>query len=177
MGASPIGSSYNTIGNGDVFYQGRAEFGNRFPQRNMFTTEAKKFAEVDSVLLSVRAPVGDINVAEEKCCIGRGLASIKSKAHNNSFVLYLLKQLKPVFNTYNGEGTVFGCINKKALESIKIIIPCENTISDFEDIVKGIDKKISNLDKQSRILAQTRDTLLPRLMSGELEVHDIEQSL
>lgn len=177
MGASPAGSSYNVLGIGDVFYQGRAEFGVRFPQRNMYTTEAKRFAEVNSVLLSVRAPVGDINVAEEKCCIGRGLASIKSKTNHNSFNLYLMKQLKPIFDTYNGEGTVFGCINKKALESIKIIIPCENTVSDFEDIVKGIDKKISNLDKQSRILAQTRDTLLPRLMSGELEVQEIEESL
>lgn len=177
MGASPAGSSYNVLGIGDVFYQGRAEFGVRFPQRNMYTTEAKRFAEVNSVLLSVRAPVGDINVAEERCCIGRGLASIKSKTNHNSFNLYLMKQLKPIFDTYNGEGTVFGCINKKALESLKIIIPDGNVIDKFDSIVSYIDEKIRVLEKQSRTLSSLRDTLLPRLMSGELEVKDIEQSL
>ena len=177
MGASPTGSSYNVLGIGDVFYQGRAEFGVRFPQRNMYTTEAKRFAEVNSVLLSVRAPVGDINVAEERCCIGRGLASIKSKTNHNSFNLYLMKQLKPIFDTYNGEGTVFGCINKKALESLKIIIPDGNVIDKFDSIVSYIDEKIRVLEKQSRTLSSLRDTLLPRLMSGELKVQEIEESL
>ncbi len=177
MGASPAGSSYNVLGIGDVFYQGRAEFGVRFPQRNMYTTEAKRFAEVNSVLLSVRAPVGDINVAEEKCCIGRGLASIKSKTNHNSFNLYLMKQLKPIFDTYNGEGTVFGCINKKALESLKIIIPDGNVVDKFDSIVFYIDEKIRVIEKQSRALSFLRDTLLPRLMSGELKVQEIEESL
>jgi len=177
MGASPAGSSYNVLGIGDVFYQGRAEFGVRFPQRKMYTTEAKRFAEVNSVLLSVRAPVGDINVAEEKCCIGRGLASIKSKTNHNSFNIYLMKQLKPIFDTYNGEGTVFGCINKKAIESLKIIIPDGNVVDKFDSIVSYIDEKIRVIEKQSRTLSSLRDTLLPRLMSGELKVQEIEESL
>ena len=123
MGTSPSGSSYNTEGIGDVFYQGRAEFGFRFPKRNMYTTEAKRFAEVDTVLVSVRAPVGDINVAEERCCIGRGLASVKSKNDYNSYILYLMQSLKNVFDRFNGEGTVFGSINKKAFEEMQIIVP------------------------------------------------------
>ena len=177
MGTSPSGTSYNTEGKGDVFYQGRAEFKFRFPQRNMFTTEAKRFADVDSVLVSVRAPVGDINVAEERCCIGRGLASVKSINKCNSFILYLLQSLKPIFNSFNGEGTVFGCINKKAFEEIRIVIPLPNSISAFESIASSIDRQIKRNEQESRRLASLRDTLLPRLMSGELRINDIGDSL
>lgn len=87
MGQSPSGKSYNEDGIGEVFYQGRAEFGTRFPTRRLFTTEPKRMAEAGDVLLSVRAPVGDLNVAYEKCCIGRGLAAVHSKIGNNSFIL------------------------------------------------------------------------------------------
>ena len=177
MGTSPVGTSYNVTGDGEVFYQGRAEFGFRFPHRNMYTTEPKRFAEIDSVLLSVRAPVGDINVAEERCCIGRGLSSIKSNKGMNSYILYLMKSLKSVFDQFNGEGTVFGSINKKALEQLSIIIPREENISKFDKISYPIDKQIKNLDQESRRLAERRDTLLPKLMSGELKVNEIENRL
>ena len=90
MGQSPKGTSYNEIGDGISFYQGRAEFGNRFPSVRLFTTEPSRYAEPYSVLLSVRAPVGDINIAVERCCIGRGLASILSKNKHQSFVLYTI---------------------------------------------------------------------------------------
>jgi len=173
MGTSPSGSSYNILGNGDVFYQGRAEFGFRFPKRNMFTTEAKRFAEIDSVLLSVRAPVGDINVAEERCCIGRGLASIQSKDGNNSFVLYLIQSLKQSFDKYNGEGTVFGSINKNSLEGLLIIIPQKEVINRFNGICNKIDGQIKTFELESRRLAELRDTLLPRLMSGVLKINII----
>ncbi len=175
MGVSPSGKSYNTNGQGDVFYQGRAEFSFRFPKRNLFTTEAKRFADVDTVLVSVRAPVGDINVAEERCCIGRGLASVKAKNKCNSFILYLLQSLRPVFDKYNGEGTVFGSINKKTFEEIPIIIPEEYVIQDFESVAHSFDCQIKNKEVESRRLAQLRDTLLPRLMSGELKVNEIEK--
>ncbi len=171
MGTSPSGTSYNTEGKGDVFYQGRAEFGFRFPQRNMFTTEAKRFANINSVLVSVRAPVGDINVAEEKCCIGRGLSSVQSKKDFNSYILYLLKSLRPVFERFNGEGTVFGSINKKDFEELQIIVPPESTISKYELIAEIIDSQIKEKVFESRRLATLRDTLLPRLMSGEISMN------
>ncbi len=174
MGSSPSGSSYNVTGDGDVFYQGRAEFSFRFPRRNMYTTEAKRYADVDSVLLSVRAPVGDINVAEERCCIGRGLASVKSNEGNSSYILYLMQSLKPVFDQFNGEGTVFGSINKKALEELKILIAPKEIRDSFEDIANKIDSEIKVLDQESRRLAELRDTLLPHLMSGELRVTDVD---
>ena len=174
MGQSPSGSSYNLNGEGDVFYQGRAEFGFRFPKRNMYTTEAKRFAEVNSVLFSVRAPVGDVNVAEERCCIGRGLASIKSNNGNSSFILYLMQFHKPVFDRFNGEGTVFGSINKNSLENFKIIIPLEESINKFQKIAGEVDKQIKNLENESTRLNLLRETLLPRLMSGELKINIID---
>jgi len=111
MGQSPRGSSYNEKGVGEVFYQCRAEFGNRFPTRRLFTTEPKCIAEPNDVLLSVRAPVGDLNMAYERCCIGRGLSAIHCKSGHNSYLLYTMFALRPKLDVFNGEGTVFGSIN------------------------------------------------------------------
>lgn len=124
MGQSPNGNSYNEDANGTVFYQGRAEFGFRFPTRRLFTTEPKRMAEAGDVLLSIRAPVGDLNVAYEKCCIGRGLGAIHSKNGNSSFVLYTMFALRPQLDVFNGEGTVFGSINRDALNTSNIY--CHN---------------------------------------------------
>ena len=169
MGTSPNGKSYNKKGEGAVFYQGRAEFVFRFPHRNLFTSEPKRFAETNSTLLSVRAPVGDINMANEKCCIGRGLASIKSNKGYDSFIYYLLNSQKAKFDCYNGEGTVFGSINKLDLENFKIIIPKLAALSKFQNIVSQIDGLIKAHEFETQRLSSLRDSLLPRLMSGEIE--------
>lgn len=170
MGQSPKGSSYNEEGDGIIFYQGRAEFGNRFPSIRLYTTEPTRIAEINSVLLSVRAPVGDINIAKNKCCIGRGLAAIKSKQGYNSFILYLLQSLKPLLEQYNGEGTVFGCINRKEIEGLPIIIPKESVINEFERIAENIDSEIKSLTTEQETLSTLRDTLLPKLMAGEIAI-------
>ena len=92
MGQSSDGKSNNE--NGIVFYQGRAEFGTRFPTRRLFTTEPKRMAKQFDTLMSVRAPVGDTNIAYEVCCIGRGLAAIHSKDNHQSFVHYTVLALR-----------------------------------------------------------------------------------
>lgn len=174
MGQSPTGSSYNAEGNGEIFYQGRAEFGFRFPTRRLFTTEPKRMAEANDVLLSVRAPVGDINVAYEKCCIGRGLGAIHSKDGNSSFLIYTMLSLRPLLDVFNGEGTVFGSINRDALNSIPICIPPKEAITKFETIVRPIDDLIrANYNENCR-LQIIRDSLLPKLMSGKIDVSDIK---
>lgn len=174
MGQSPKGTSYNEIGDGISFYQGRAEFGNRFPSVRLFTTEPSRYAEPYSVLLSVRAPVGDINIAVERCCIGRGLASILSKNKHQSFVLYTMFFLKKELDKFNSEGTVFGSINRSSLENLKIIIPPVDIIDKFENLTSKIDVMLLNLFQETTSLAQLRDTLLPRLMSGELAITDVD---
>ena len=174
MGQSPSGKSYNENGDGMLFYQGRAEFGDRYPSIRLYTTEPSRIAEQNSVLLSVRAPVGDTNIAYNKCCIGRGLASIKAKHGFNSFIFYMIKSLKDQFDLYNGEGTVFGSINRDSLNSMKVIVPSNDVINDFEKIVAPLDLKYKCLFNENLLLTQQRDTLLPKLMSGELKINEID---
>lgn len=174
MGQSPSGDSYNEDGNGTVFFQGRAEFGSRFPTIRLYTTEAKRLAKKNDILMSVRAPVGDINIAHEDCCIGRGLAALRSKTGHQSFLLYLLFALQPQLNVFNGEGTVFGSINRDSLNKLVITIPDKSSIKRFESAVAPMDAMIrANHDENCR-LAAVRDLLLPRLMSGEIDVSEVE---
>ena len=170
MGQSPDGSSYNEDKMGVVFYQGRAEFGFRFPTQRLFTTQPKRMAKRNDILLSVRAPVGDINVANENCCIGRGLAAIHSKDNHQSFLLYTMYSLKEKLGIYNAQGTVFGCINRDALNDLEIVIPPKDVIDKFEKIASSLDAKIAEKNAESTHLTQIRDTILPKLMSGEIKV-------
>ena len=174
MGQSPNGASYNEEAVGTVFYQGRAEFTDRFPMRRLFTTEPKRMAAAGDVLLSVRAPVGDMNIANEPCCIGRGLAAIHAKNDFASFVFYTMDALKPELDKYNGEGTVFGCINKDSLNGQKVIIPPKNIIADFEKTASSLDQLYLVGFKENIRLAQLRDALLPKLMAGEIDVSEVE---
>ena len=173
MGQSPSGSSYNEDGIGAIFFQGRAEFGFRFPTIRLYTTEPKRMAYANDILMSVRAPVGDLNVAHNDCCIGRGLAAIRSKTNHQSFVLYTMFSLKKQLDVFNGEGTVFGSINRNSLNDMPILIPDDEQIEKFELIVAPMDAAIrNNYDEICRLQA-VRDSLLPRLMSGELDVSNI----
>lgn len=174
MGQSPKGDTYNENGVGTVFFQGRAEFGFRFPTRRLYTTDPKRMAKANDVLMSVRAPVGDLNVAYEDCCIGRGLGAIHSKNDHQSFVLYTMFALRDQLDIFNGEGTVFGSINRDALNSMPIIIPPHTVIDEFESIVAPMDAAIRNNYEENCRLQVMRDSLLPKLMSGELDVSDID---
>ena len=168
MGQSPAGSSFNEDKQGIVFFQGRTDFGFRFPSVRLYTTEPSRIAEKFDILVSVRAPVGDINVASEKCCIGRGLAAIKSK--DKSYCLHKLKSYKKLFNLFESEGTVFGSINKQSFNDLASIIPNNEVIKNFEILVQTMDKKFYVNNLQIQTLTKTRDTLLPKLMSGQLRV-------
>lgn len=174
MGQSPVGSSYNEEGLGEIFFQGRAEFDERFPTIRLYTTEPKRMAFANDTLISVRAPVGDLNVAHKYCCIGRGLAAIHSKTNHQSFLLYTMFSLKRQLEVFNGEGTVFGSINRDSLRNIAIYIPSIDKINDFENLVAPIDLEIRNNYDQICALQQIRDKLLPKLMSGEIDVDNVE---
>ena len=174
MGQSPSGSSYNEDSKGTIFFQGRAEFGFRFPTVRLYTTEPKRMACANDTLMSVRAPVGDLNVAHTDCCIGRGLAAIHSKDNHQSFVLYTMFSLKKQLDVFNGEGTVFGSINRNSLDEMPILIPSSEKLDEFETLVAPMDAAILNNYDEICHLEQLRDTLLPKLMSSELDVSDID---
>ena len=169
MGQSPKGETYNENKQGMLFYQGRAEFGWRFPTPRLFTTDPKRIAEQNSILMSVRAPVGDINIALEKCCIGRGLAALQHKSKSLSFGLYQIQSIKSELDLFNGEGTVFGSINQANLKNIQIINPDEKFIQLFEKYLSSCDSKIMNNEIENNALKEIRDLLLPRLLSGKIE--------
>jgi type I restriction enzyme, S subunit len=170
MGQSPAGSSFNEEKQGMVFFQGRTDFDFRFPTVRLYTTEPKRIAEKFDVLVSVRAPVGDINVACERCCIGRGLAAIRSEY--KSYCLHKLKSFKKFFDLFESEGTVFGSINKQSFNDLTSIIPTNEAIKKFEILIISIDKKFYLNNLQIQTLTKTRDTLLPKLMSGQLRVEE-----
>lgn len=91
MGQSPPGETYNEIGDGLPFYQGISDFGFRFPGRRVYCTAPTRFAEEGDVLLSVRAPVGSLNVAEERCAIWRGVAGLRLKGKQSGYLYYLFR--------------------------------------------------------------------------------------
>lgn len=163
MGSSPSGDTLNKDGNGMVFYQGKTDFGFRYPTVRCYTTDPKKIAEKGDVLMSVRAPVGDINVAIEKCCIGRGIASLRPNNNLNSFLFYTMLKLYHELNEFNDKGTVFGSINKDELHQLPIVIPTELEIEEFEKSVKEIESLINYNELEKRDLEKTMTVVFLQL--------------
>src|SRR5690625_1399925 len=158
-GQSPPGSSYNETGEGEPFYQGRTDFGFRFPTQIIYCTEPKRFAKKGDTLLSVRAPVGDLNIAIEDCCIGRGLSALRHKSGSGSFTYYAMKKIQNQIEAYEATGTVFGSINQKQLKSLETIAPNDDVIEEFNRIAEPMDAQIMNLEFMNRELSNLRDTL------------------
>lgn len=171
MGQSPKGESFNEEEKGIPMYQGNADFGFRFPTRRIFTTEPTRIAEEKDTLISVRAPVGAQNMAIEKCCIGRGLVAFKYKKDNlayYSYTYYKLKSLLDEIKQFNDNGTVFGSISKSDFNNLDIIIPDLDIIIKFQNIVKPIDDKIINNDREIKNLIKLRNGLLSKLILNNL---------
>lgn len=170
MGQSPKGSSYNETGEGIMFFQGSTDFGWRFPVARQYTTEPSRIAEEDDILLSVRAPVGTLNIADTRCCIGRGLAAINSKVRANSYIFNVMQDFKKLFDMMNSVGTTFGSITKDDLYSLQLVYPPTELLMKFDKSVKSFDKEIKNRSRQNQELTQLRDWLLPMLMNGQVKV-------
>jgi len=169
MGQSPSGTSYNENNDGTIFFQGRRDFGRYYPNERVYTTEPKRLANEDDILLSVRAPVGDINIAIQECCIGRGLASLKHKSNAVGYSYFVIKNLRKFFDSYNTEGTVFGSVNQRTLKSMNTIFD-DKIIVKYNLLIEPLFLQIKNNEQEIQTLQKTRDTLLPKLLSGEVEV-------
>ena len=177
MGQSPPGDTYNETAEGLPFYQGRTDYGFRFPTQRVFCTAPTRLAQRGDSLVSVRAPVGDVNIALEDCALGRGVAGVRHPKNYNSFVFYALQLLRPHFEHFNGEGTVFGSINKKDFQNLPVIEAPKSVLDAFEGVVSFMDSQIENNELKLRTLATLRDTLLPRLISGQLRLPEAESAL
>ena len=170
MGQSPPGETYNEGGEGVPFFQGRADFGFRYPENRVYCTAPTRFAKSGDTLVSVRAPVGDVNMAKEECAIGRGVAAVRHKTGSRSYTYYAMKSLEEDFGRFEAEGTVFGSINKADFQNLEIGIPTTEQVEQFEKTCYPMDQMIENNEKESRTLASLRDSLLPKLMRGEVRV-------
>lgn len=170
MGQSPPGRTYNETGEGLPFYQGRADFEFRFPKRRVYCTAPTRFAKKGDTLVSVRAPVGDINMASEDCAIGRGVAAVRHKTGCRSYTYQFMNSISDVFAQFNSEGTVFGSIGKKDFHAITHVKPSRDLVLAYEGLAAPLDDQIERNERESRYLGQLRDALLPKLISGELRV-------
>ncbi len=171
MGQSPPGHTYNQDKKGLPFFQGRKDFGARFPKNRIYCTDPRRIALPGDTLVSVRAPVGDTNMALEKCIIGRGLAAIRHKTGSRSYTYYAMQNLNRLFYSFEGEGTVFGSITKRQFEALPWISPPEKVVEEFEITTYPWDERIGKNLNELAILTQLRDTLLPKLISGQISIH------
>jgi len=175
MGQSPPGETYNEVGDGLPFYQGRRDFGFRYPALRVYCSAPRRTAQAGDALVSVRAPVGDVNMAEESCCIGRGVAAVRHKTGSRSYTYYAMQSLKAYFDHFESDGTVFGSVSKSGFATIPFLIPPSKLVENFESIVFSTDQRIESSTRQTRTLAAIRDALLPKLFSGELRVPDAKR--
>ncbi|MEW5560265.1 restriction endonuclease subunit S [Enterobacter asburiae] len=170
MGQSPAGESYNEDGIGTLFFQGSTDFGWLFPTPRQYTTSPARMATKGDILLSVRAPVGDMNIANTDCCIGRGLAALNSKSHSDGFLFYVMKYFKQIFDRRNAEGTTFGSMTKDDLHSLQVVCPEPGLLKRYDDIVSEYNKMIFARSLENQDLIKLRDWLLPLLMNGQVTV-------
>lgn len=171
MGQSPPGESYNDTAMGDLFFQGSTDFGWRFPLPRKYTTAATRIALEGDILLSVRAPVGAMNVAPFRCAIGRGLSALRSRRGQNAFLFWIMRNLQQVFDRRNGDGTTFGSINRDDLRSLKVVLPPNGLVGKYEDLTAKNNELILVNHRQNCELTQLRDWLLPMLMNGQVTVN------
>ncbi len=171
MGQSPDGTSYNEIGEGVLFYQGSTDFGMRFPSVRQYTTAPSRFAKKGDILMSVRAPVGAVNIANKDCCIGRGLSALNSKIGSITHLYYILNDLRIAFDQRNAAGTTFGSITKEDLYSLPIVIPAKEVISAFDKICSPIFDRLMLLGEEIDTLIKQRDEFLPLLMNGQVSIN------
>lgn len=153
MGQSPDSKSYNDLENGIPFLQGKGDYGKKYTRISHWTTEPSKIAEKGNILMSVRAPVGDVNIASERCCIGRGLCSINAKKNimNNDFIFNALIATKDKIEA-KGAGSTFNAITKKDVYEIQIPVATIELQNQFAEIVRLIDKQKFNYINKIKLL-------------------------
>lgn len=164
MGQSPKGETLNTEGSGVLFFQGKKDFGFRYPTPRTYTTAATRMAEPLDILFSVRAPIGALNRSVEACCVGRGLAAIRSSCGQENTLFYTLKTNPNLWEKFEGEGTIFSAINKKGLSELDIPFSETATSNGVEDFLTSVEQEIFSLEQENLQFAATRDALIKRLI-------------
>jgi type I restriction enzyme S subunit len=172
MGQSPKSEFYNYEKGGLPFHQGVKDHGFRFPENTCWSTDGARIAKAKDILFSVRAPVGRLNIAIEDIILGRGLSAIRHKNGLQSFLFYQLKQIFFQEDMLGG-GAIFASVTKEDMLRIELIKPDKRTELEFNQFAAAIDQNIENLHRQNQLLKEARDILLPRLMTGMIDVEQL----
>jgi len=172
MGQSPLSEYYNTEGDGLPFFQGKAEFGDFYPEAVKWCSKPGKIAGKDDILISVRAPVGPTNLAPSECCIGRGLAAIRPNGDiPNKYLLYYLRSIENEIDSY-GTGTTFRAISGKILKSLSVpIAPLEQQkriVAEIEKQFSRLDEAVANLRRVKANLKRYKAAVLKAAVEGKL---------
>lgn len=163
MGQSPPSNTYNTDGNGLPFFQGKTEFTDKYPVTIKWCSKPNKIAEPNDILITVRAPVGATNVANQRCCIGRGIAAIRSK-QNNAFILFFLQSVERELSL-KGTGTIFGGISGKILNDLEIPLPPLEEQNLIASLFQSIETAIEQVEIQEKNLKALQKTLINNLVN------------
>ncbi|GAA3888818.1 restriction endonuclease subunit S [Saccharothrix violaceirubra] len=169
MGQSPPGDTYNEDGEGVAFYQGVRDFGWRFPSRRIWTTKPTRLADRGDILVAVRAPVGELNIATEKTALGRGVGGLRAVGRQAT-LFQALQADTALWDIHLGTGTVFAAINKAGMAALSVPWIDDDSL---ESALSTMDSIISALDEEVVVLTKTRDELLPLLMSGRVRAKEI----
>jgi type I restriction enzyme S subunit len=153
MGQSPPSSTYNEVGEGLPFYQGKTDFGSIYPSARVWCSSPTKIAEKNDILISVRAPVGPTNLSKEKCSIGRGLSIIHAVENNYEYLFFYLRKIEKEIERL-GSGSTFKAINKNQLQSIKIALP---SFLEQHKIAHILSKIQQAIEKQEQIIKTTQE--------------------
>ena len=146
QGQSPPGSSYNAIGEGLPFFQGKADFGELHPTPRSWCSAPQKLAVAEDILISIRAPVGPTNIAAARCCIGRGLAALQARDDiHQRFILHWLRLSEPEL-AHKASGSTFGSITGTQLAAHPVPLA---PLTEQRRIVAEIEKQLSTLDSAS----------------------------
>lgn len=173
MGQSPKSEFYNTDGVGRPFHQGVADFGRHYPTHRKFCTVESRLAHDGDVLVSVRAPVGRINLADTTLVIGRGLAAVRSSLGQQGFLLATLREVFAEEDSMGG-GTIFNAIGKNELEQVPVVQPPDALATMANDRLASVFHLIRSLTFMGRELASLRDLLLPKLVTGQIDVSHLD---
>lgn len=173
MGSSPKGVCLNETGDGMVFYQGVRDFGVRSPRPRVWSTDPVRTCGPDAILIAVRAPVGDVNLATEETCIGRGVAAVESSRPLTLF--HTLRVFSSLWAPFDGTGTVFSSISGPELKALSVPTVVDSDADRLEDELRTVGSSAAASLCVVDALAKTRDELLPLLMSGKLTVQDAEK--
>ena len=175
MGTSPKSSTYNDAGEGTPLVNGPVEFGNRFTVRRKWTTAPTRFSEANDLIFCVRGSTTGRRVYSDGVyCLGRGVCAMRSKNDHQAFVNQTIEsELPRILSGVN--GSVFPNLNGPQLKGFPVVVPCESLLTTFSEIVNDSLSKLASNVRESATLTKLRDTLLPKLLSGELRIPDAEK--